>query len=367
MCRRSILLFGVFVAATLFWSEEAEACSCLLPDIARSYNDADAAFIAEVTGPAAGGAPFQVRFTATVKQSFKGCLEPGDPIILQTANSGASCGFGLTAGQSYYLNGRAAGGVGPVPVLAVGLCDYNKPESGLTAADWAILDTRTRICGKGVYCKEGLVQCIVGPCRFSSCDVPGAKCLANYCGGCFAEWYDVTGARVCTGSCQNDSDCPDGTWCRPLQAGGSQCVPFAGPSDPCGGYVPAWARERCQPGLLCVSKEPTGDLPGTCAACEFDGKPYQVGDSFPAGDGCNTCFCAADGTVGCTLMLCLPKCNYLDPNRSFVSKDPAVCKRIRFLCLEGLQPFSDQCGCGCEPIRKWKGKWEGKGKGKGGY
>ena len=38
--------------------------------------------------------------------------------------------------------------------------------------------------------------------------------------------------------------------------------------------------------------------------CEFGGKRYREGDSFPDADGCNQCFCEAGGSVACTLALC---------------------------------------------------------------
>lgn len=38
--------------------------------------------------------------------------------------------------------------------------------------------------------------------------------------------------------------------------------------------------------------------------CEYEGKKYAPGDSFPAPDGCNTCGCNPDGTVACTAMFC---------------------------------------------------------------
>ena len=41
--------------------------------------------------------------------------------------------------------------------------------------------------------------------------------------------------------------------------------------------------------------------------CDWGEEIYEAGDSFPAGDGCNTCECMNDGTVGCTLMAC-PEC-----------------------------------------------------------
>jgi hypothetical protein len=41
--------------------------------------------------------------------------------------------------------------------------------------------------------------------------------------------------------------------------------------------------------------------------CEWQGMTYQDQEIFPAGDGCNTCQCGADGQegrVGCTLVAC---------------------------------------------------------------
>ncbi|HOD25399.1 MAG TPA: hypothetical protein PKK83_24090, partial [Polyangiaceae bacterium] len=42
----------------------------------------------------------------------------------------------------------------------------------------------------------------------------------------------------------------------------------------------------------------------TPRVCEYDGKSYKVGDSFPAADGCNSCACNEDGSVVCTLVDC---------------------------------------------------------------
>lgn len=39
------------------------------------------------------------------------------------------------------------------------------------------------------------------------------------------------------------------------------------------------------------------------ADCEYNGETFVDGESFPADDGCNTCFCE-DGSVGCTEMAC---------------------------------------------------------------
>ena len=47
-----------------------------------------------------------------------------------------------------------------------------------------------------------------------------------------------------------------------------------------------------------------GTSPGP--ACVYQGKGYAAGDSFPAADGCNTCTCGANGSVGCTKKGCPP-------------------------------------------------------------
>jgi hypothetical protein len=38
-----------------------------------------------------------------------------------------------------------------------------------------------------------------------------------------------------------------------------------------------------------------------------------------------------------------PKVRYVENS----DRDPAVCERIRFVCVEGATPFSNECGCGC--------------------
>jgi hypothetical protein len=36
--------------------------------------------------------------------------------------------------------------------------------------------------------------------------------------------------------------------------------------------------------------------------------------------------------------------------KSYISKDPEQCKVVKFMCVQGKQPFSNETGCGCEPI-----------------
>lgn len=42
-----------------------------------------------------------------------------------------------------------------------------------------------------------------------------------------------------------------------------------------------------------------------CAACTYEGQDYAVGESWPAGDGCNFCQCLGFDDVSCTETACM--------------------------------------------------------------
>ena len=68
--------------------------------------------------------------------------------------------------------------------------------------------------------------------------------------------------------------------------------------------------------------------------CEYGGEWYDVGDHFDDLDGCNTCNCMADGSVGCTTMGCSDGCYYGDEYYNVGDSFPA----------------DDGCNtCGCGP------------------
>lgn len=37
------------------------------------------------------------------------------------------------------------------------------------------------------------------------------------------------------------------------------------------------------------------------------------------------------------------------PDKTYVTRDPEQCKVIKYMCVKGKAPFSDEFGCGCEP------------------
>jgi hypothetical protein len=87
--------------------------------------------------------------------------------------------------------------------------------------------------------------------------------------------------------------------------------------------------------------------PEEAGTCTYGGQVYEVGEAFPALDGCNSCYCMAAEEIVCTLIAC-PCDPEREPHRRYVSTDPEVCARIRFTCEAGWQPFFNDCGCGCE-------------------
>lgn len=80
--------------------------------------------------------------------------------------------------------------------------------------------------------------------------------------------------------------------------------------------------------------------------CAYDGTTYTPGQSFPSTDGCNTCTCGSNGTVGCTKRACT--CDPAnEPWRNYIGT-PQQCMTIRYTCSAGKVPFQNSCGCGCE-------------------
>lgn len=124
--------------------------------------------------------------------------------------------------------------------------------------------------------------------------------------------------------------------------GGKQYPP--GESFPAGdGCNTCW----CEPGggVACTLMDcPSG--------CIHNGKAYQPGESFPAGDGCNTCTCSADGMVACSGAYCPVECVYAGkkyvPGDSFPSLDG--CNKCS--CTAQGVSCTDMA-CACDPQKEW--------------
>jgi hypothetical protein len=83
--------------------------------------------------------------------------------------------------------------------------------------------------------------------------------------------------------------------------------------------------------------------------CSYDGATYDVGDSFPSTDGCNTCSCSSSGNATCTKKACLACDPDNEPWRNYVGT-PTTCQTIRYVCAATQRSFQNSCGCGCEDL-----------------
>jgi eight-cysteine-cluster-containing protein len=307
-------------AAVVTTAQPAEACSCVRPTIESSYNNHSDVVVARVlTRIIRGNERWHL---ARVRKPYKGCLDEGQTVWLVSAVSSATCGVSLSPGTTYLINGQAAGSALGVRKLSISLCDYNKPVGELTAEEREFLNGRTVTCGNESTCADGSqpVSCFADPCQVTPACREAATCVANYCGGCNAEFYDAGGNAVCQdpAGCQTNADCPSGSWCRqsgpdlqpaveearaaqaegftlaprpvPLPEPGRECVPFVGEGQSCGGFVPPWAVQLCAPGLTCDLPNNIPDAPGVChRPCRSNNdcaaRQYCASDGLCADDG----------------------------------------------------------------------------------
>ncbi|HET9955868.1 MAG TPA: hypothetical protein VFQ61_15265 [Polyangiaceae bacterium] len=269
---KAVLLLIALICGVVALPSPARACSCLVPDKARSYDNADHVVHVIIQRSFINTSSTRSYIARLVDDDYKGCLNRSQRVIIETPASSAACGMSLTVGKEYLLHGQKKGSLLGTPRLSVILCDANTEWSSLTPDHSAFLNTRYVCCGGECSCTDGSqpVNCFVDPCQVSSCDVDGAKCQANYCGGCNAEWRDPSGALVCENKATCDYSSPlkkyvskDPEQCKLIDF---LCVSGSPFFDDCGcgcSVPPAGdcKRSGCS-GQLCV--EPGDDRVTTC-------------------------------------------------------------------------------------------------------
>jgi hypothetical protein len=128
--------------------------------------------------------------------------------------------------------------------------------------------------------------------------------------------------------------CPSGLQC--VDDPNDTCEPAEGGAD-CGGICVSSGDDGDDKKPKCDKKEPLLSYvsrdPAECAAIFFVCPDGAVPFFNECGCGCQTTEKA---------------CNYEDPSRRYVSMDPAQCASLRFICDIGEGAFFDSCGCGCE-------------------
>jgi hypothetical protein len=196
---RSVLLGVVCaVAVWLGMQQTAAACSCVIPDLNRNYENADQVLRVRVVSPLTAADGERRYLAVSIGDSFKGCLPQRQWLVIKTRSDSAACGIRLQIGTDYLLYGSDAGQRFGVPTIETGLCSGTLPWADVPEEQLTFLNSRYVCCGEQCGCNEGeQVMCFVDPCEVSKCDVEGAVCNSNYCGGCNAEWTDPSGGRVC--------------------------------------------------------------------------------------------------------------------------------------------------------------------------
>jgi hypothetical protein len=197
ICSGTVFLSAV--ALTLLVSS-AHACSCLAQSLKIQYYDASItrvvrAVVLREWPTAVADQAAKKYYQISVKQAFKGCAAPR-PVRISTASNSAACGVDLNIGSEYLLLLSGSG-----YDLATHLCLANALFKDVRASDRAFLNSRRVCCGKGCICADGKppVQCVRAPCsppEKAPCK-EAVKCVDNYCGGCYAEWFDKAGLPAC--------------------------------------------------------------------------------------------------------------------------------------------------------------------------
>lgn len=302
MRTQTLLVHSALIAATIAVvnvgvTSSAAACSCVAPTVESSYNSSTDVATIDIRRQFVIGSTRY--YQGRVQRTFKGCLQPSAVVFLRTPVSSATCGALLALQQPYLINGNDAGTFLGVPMLSISLCSYNIQVSALTDHDRAFLEGRTVCCGDACTCADGTqpVNCFADPCSVAPACAEG-KCVANYCGGCNAEFYDAGGNAVCQNppsGCKTDADCGTDQWCRQAKSDGTtplsyECVPFVGEGASCDGFTIPWLYERCEPGLTCDTPDFVADASGICRrSCasndDCKGGQYCASDKLCDDDG----------------------------------------------------------------------------------
>jgi hypothetical protein len=175
----------------------AVGCTCLPTSVKEQYFKPETTRVvrALVTSKRAPYCTFcDVFYKIKVLETFKGCKTP-TVVEVSSARNSAACGVDLQIGAEYLLYLSSA------QVPKISLCQNIPRFSALSTSDLRFLRTRNVCCGGRCSCLPGTprVYCYEQPCKSKGkppCPT-GTKCVDNYCGGCFAEWFKNDGSPAC--------------------------------------------------------------------------------------------------------------------------------------------------------------------------
>jgi hypothetical protein len=197
---RILIATCLLLITGLVMPSSAEACSCVQPNVAFNTSIADQVFRGRVKKRKTFGTTRYFQFR--IKRTYKGCYQAGDLVYLKS-DTASTCFKNLDVGSRYLITGDDILTTAAGPVVKIGMCGYNVLFNSTTPAERAYLNSRYVDC-PGTYqgCADGgpVYNCLVDPCGSIGSVGTGCTngtCVANYCGGCNAEWYDINGEATC--------------------------------------------------------------------------------------------------------------------------------------------------------------------------
>ncbi len=199
------------------------------------------------------------------------------------------------------------------------------------------------------------------PCNVCTCYETGVYCGQSDCyypctyGGKTYQPYETFPAEDGCNTC-HCSYPPGGGYAVCTQNVCDECV-YDGQSYKLG---ESWlATDGCDKYCTCNSGGSISCTEKNCiTVCTYAGKEYSPGESFASLDGCNECTCVETtktpgsceclaGTASCTEKAC-PCHAKKEWWREYVATGLHGCATIDYTCPDNTNPFSNQCGCGCE-------------------
>ncbi|MEP6653399.1 MAG: hypothetical protein ABJA82_08580 [Myxococcales bacterium] len=160
-------------------------------------------------------------------------------------------------------------------------------EGGLNPGHGCLYDGKVRLGGEAFPATDGCNSCSCTgggvACTTKACpSTPPAadKCLRAGCSGELCVEESKAAGLVTTCEWRPEYACYKNAACE-RQPGGA-C-----------GFTPTPELKQC--------------LGGDSTGCDYNGKHYATGASFPSADSCNSCSCDASGAIGCTLKACPPE------------------------------------------------------------